>query len=153
VFLFVSCKKHACILCWLLTAGALATLLDGKLVLLHAGTGSSKLDTTRSLDLVGLAASYQFTDKMKTEATNLLEQLEAWVAKQALSLDLAQNAERISGNFDSLLKVMDGLYQVRIRLCCRARRLCSRQCKPTVHACGASPQVCVLPLFLACRSR
>lgn len=88
-------------------------LLDGKLLLLHAGAGSTKLDTARSLDLLGFAASYQFTDKMKSEAVTLLEQLEAWVDRQALSLDLAQNAERISGNFDSLLKVMDSLYQVR----------------------------------------
>lgn len=69
---------------------------------------------------MGLAASYQFMEKMKTEATSLLEQLEGWVGKQALSLELAQNAERISGNFDSLLKIMDSLYQVRVRLCCAA---------------------------------
>jgi hypothetical protein len=94
------------------TAGALPTLLDGKLLLLHACPGSNKLDTARSLDLLGFAASFQFTDKMKTESVALLEQLEAWVDKQALSLDLAQNTERISGNFDSLLKVMDSLYQV-----------------------------------------
>jgi hypothetical protein len=94
------------------TAGALPVLLDGKLLLLHACPGSNKLNTARSLDLLGFAASFHFTDKMKTESVALLEQLEAWVDKQALSLDLAQDIERISGNFDSLLKVMDSLYQV-----------------------------------------
>lgn len=49
---------------------------------------------------------------MKTEAVALLEGLEAWVDKQAQNLDLAQNTEHISGNFDSLLKVLDSLYQV-----------------------------------------
>lgn len=87
-------------------------VLDGKLLLLHAGAGSNKLETARSLDLLGLAASYKFSERMKVEAVTLLEQLEAWVDKQALSLDVAQNAERISQSFDSLLKVLDSLYQV-----------------------------------------
>lgn len=87
-------------------------LLDGKLLLLHAGAGSNKLDTARSLDFLGLAASFKFSDKMKVEGVALMEQLEAWVDKQGLSLDLAQNTERIAGSFDSLLKVLDSLYQV-----------------------------------------
>jgi len=92
--------------------GALAVVLDGKLLLLHAGAGSNKLETARSLDLLGVAASYKFSERMKVEAVTLLEQLEAWVDKQALSLDVAQNGERISQSFDSLLKVLDSLYQV-----------------------------------------
>lgn len=91
----------------------MAVLHDGKLLLLHGGAGSNKLDTARSLDLFGLAASYKFTDKMKGEAVALLEQLESWVDKQALSLDVAQSTERISSSFDSLLRVLDSLYQVR----------------------------------------
>lgn len=93
-------------------AGAFPVLLDGKLLLLHAAAGSNKLDTARSLNLLAFAASYKFTEKMKGEAVSLLEHLEAWVDKQAQSLDLAQNTERIAGNFDSLLKVLDSLYQV-----------------------------------------
>lgn len=82
------------------------------MLLLHAAAGSNKLDTARSLDLLAFASSYKFTEKMKSEGVSLLEHLEAWVDKQAQSLDLAQNTERISGNFDSLLKVLDSLYQV-----------------------------------------
>lgn len=102
---------HVC-LHFICCAGALAVTLGGKLLLLHAAAGSNKLDTARSLDFLGLAASYNFNDKMRSEAVLLLEQLEAWVDKQAKSLDMAQNAERIAGSFDSLLKVMDSLYQV-----------------------------------------
>lgn len=96
--------------------GAAAAVVDGALVLLHAGVGSNKLDTARSLDVLALAASYKFTDKMRTEAVALLEQLESWVDKQSISLDLAQNTDRISSSFDSLLKVLDSLYQVSLSM-------------------------------------
>jgi hypothetical protein len=96
-------------------AGALATLLEGKLVLVNASAGSPKFDCASSLDLLALAASYSFTTKMKVDAVTLLESLEAWVDKQANSLDLAQNLEKLAQSFDSLLKTMDALYQVSAR--------------------------------------
>jgi hypothetical protein len=96
-------------------AGALATLLEGKLVLVKASAGSPKFDCASSLDLLALAASYSFTTKMKVDAVTLLEGLEAWVDKQAISLDLAQNLEKLGQSFDSLLKTMDALYQVSAR--------------------------------------
>lgn len=92
--------------------GALVSLVDGKLVLLHAGPGSNKLDTARSLDVFGLTASYKFTERMKGDAVSMLEKLEAWVDKQGLSLEVGQNVERLGQSFDSLLKVLDSLYQV-----------------------------------------
>eukprot|EP00882_Tetradesmus_deserticola_P010125 GHRQ01010697.1.p1 GENE.GHRQ01010697.1~~GHRQ01010697.1.p1 ORF type:complete len:387 (+),score=127.04 GHRQ01010697.1:1021-2181(+) len=98
-----------------LPAGALATLLEGKLVLVNASSGSPKLDCACSLDLLALAASYSFTTKMKVDAVTLLENLEAWVDKQAISLDLAQNLEKLAQSFDSLLKTMDSLYQVKVK--------------------------------------
>jgi hypothetical protein len=96
-----------------LTAGAYTSLVDGKLVLLHAAPGSTKLDTARSLDLFGLAASYKFATKMRVDAVALLEKLEAWADKQASSLELGQNVDRLGQSFDSLLKVLDSLYQAR----------------------------------------
>jgi hypothetical protein len=119
--------KHVIhLLCCALLAGALATLLEGKLVLVNAAAGSPKFDCACSLDLLALAASYSFTTKMKVDAVTLLESLEAWVDKQATSLDLSQNLEKLAQSFDSLLKTMDALYQVsvsavlplQLRLCC-----------------------------------
>eukprot|EP00882_Tetradesmus_deserticola_P026266 GHRQ01028943.1.p1 GENE.GHRQ01028943.1~~GHRQ01028943.1.p1 ORF type:complete len:155 (-),score=29.71 GHRQ01028943.1:487-951(-) len=112
-----------------LPAGALATLLEGKLVLVNASTGSPKLDCACSLDLLALAASYSFTTKMKVDAVTLLENLEAWVDKQAISLDLAQNLEKLAQSFDSLLKTMDSLYQVSMSI-----YLC-RRCFVTISCC------------------
>lgn len=97
-----------CCLC----AAPLVTLADGKLVSVNAAAGSPKLDLAASLDLFGLAASYKFTDKMRTEAVAQLEALEAWVDKQQLGMELAQHLDTLSQSFDSLLKVMDALYQV-----------------------------------------
>eukprot|EP00878_Enallax_costatus_P042118 GHUV01049147.1.p1 GENE.GHUV01049147.1~~GHUV01049147.1.p1 ORF type:complete len:127 (-),score=42.34 GHUV01049147.1:374-754(-) len=98
--------------CRTLLTGALAALLDGKLVLLDSAAGSLKLDSICSLDLMCLTNSYNFATKMKTDSVTLLEGLESWVDKQSHSMDAAQNLEKLSGNFDSLLKVMDSLYQV-----------------------------------------
>jgi hypothetical protein len=78
----------------------------------NAAAGSPKFDNACSLDLLALAASYSFTTKMKVDAVTLLESLEAWVDKQAASLDLAQNLEKLAQSFDSLLNTMDALYQV-----------------------------------------
>ena len=64
------------------------------------------------MSLFGLAASYRFTTKMRVDAVALLEKLEAWADKQALSLELGQNVDRLGQSFDSLLKVLDSLYQV-----------------------------------------
>eukprot|EP00877_Chromochloris_zofingiensis_P015255 jgi/Chrzof1/9984/Cz04g22250.t1 len=97
------------------TTAPLVTLADGKLVSVNAAAGSPKLDLAASLDLFGLAASYKFTDKMRTEAVAQLEALEAWVDKQQLGMELAQHLDTLSQSFDSLLKVMDALYQVKLK--------------------------------------
>lgn len=114
--------------CVALSPGALAALLKGKLVLVNAAAGSPKFDCACSLDLLALAASYSFTTKMKVDAVTLLESLEAWVDKQAISLDLAQNLEKLSQSFDSLLKTMDALYQVSV---VRSRPYCCLFCIST----------------------
>lgn len=93
-------------------AGALAALLDGKLVLISGAAGSLKLDTASSLDLFALAAKHDFTEKMKGDSVALLETFEAWADKQAVNMELAQSLDRLSQNFESLLKVMDTLQQV-----------------------------------------
>jgi len=93
-------------------AGALAALLDGKLVLISGAAGSLKLDTAKSLDLFGLAAKHEFTEKMKGDGVTLLEAFEAWADKQAVNMELAQSLDRLAQNFESLLKVMDTLHQV-----------------------------------------
>lgn len=85
-------------------------------MLLEAAAGSVKLDSICSLDLMSLTNSYSFATKMKTDSVALLEGLEAWVDKQAHSMDMAQNLEKLSQNFDSLLKVMDSLYQVHLHV-------------------------------------
>jgi ATP-dependent phosphoenolpyruvate carboxykinase len=90
----------------------LAALLDGKLVLISGAAGSLKLDTAKSLDLFGLAAKHEFTEKMKGDGVTLLEAFEAWADKQAVNMELAQSLDRLAQNFESLLKVMDTLYQV-----------------------------------------
>ena len=100
---------------WLLCLhiGAMATLVAGKLVMVNSSPGSNKLDTAASLDLFGLAAANEFTEKMKVQAVVLLERLEAWADRQAAGMELAQHQDRLTSSFDNLLKVMDALYQVR----------------------------------------
>jgi hypothetical protein len=57
-------------------------------------------------------SDWSFTEKMRGEASTLLERLEAWVEKQNSGMEAAKNPERLQQNFESLLKVMDALYQV-----------------------------------------
>lgn len=49
------------------------------------------------------------------EGVALLENLEAWAEKQSKSLDMGTsgNLDCLAASFDSLLKVMDALFQVR----------------------------------------
>lgn len=114
-------------------AGAMAALMDGKLILVDASAGSPKFDSVCSLDLIALTSSYSFSTKMKNDVVTLLEGLESWAEKQTLSMDMAQNLDKLSQNFDSLLKVMDSLYQVRA---CTAKSDCAsrtmRQATPHV---------------------
>jgi hypothetical protein len=98
--------------------GAFASIMDGKLVLVHAAPGSTKLEVARSLDLAGLAASFKFTTKMCVDAVALLEKLEAWADKQAHALEQGLHMERLSESFDSLLRVLDSLYQVSLSVAC-----------------------------------
>lgn len=93
-------------------SGALAALMGSKLVLLDGALGSSKFDALSSIDLMALMSSYNFTTKMKTDAVALLESFEAWADKQASSMDMAQSVDKLGQNFESLLRVMDSLYQV-----------------------------------------
>lgn len=53
----------------------------------------------------------------QVEGLALLEGLEAWSDKQMRGLELgsAAHLDRLSSSFDSLLKVMDALYQVKVR--------------------------------------
>jgi hypothetical protein len=101
---------HTLLCSW--PAGAFASIVDGKLVLVHAAPGSTRLEVARSLDLPGLAASFKFTTKMCVDAVALLERLEAWADKQAHNLEQGLHVDRLSESFDSLLKVLDSLYQV-----------------------------------------
>jgi hypothetical protein len=57
-------------------------------------------------------AKFEFVERMKVEAVDLLERLEAWAEKQAAAMDMGRNLDKLSQNFDSLLRVMDALYQV-----------------------------------------
>ncbi len=57
-------------------------------------------------------SDWSFTEKMRGEASTLLERLEAWVEKQNSGMEAAKNPERLQQSFESLLKVMDALYQV-----------------------------------------
>ncbi len=96
-------------------AGALATLVDGKLVCLSSATGSPKIDLAASLDLFALAESFAFSERMRNEAVALLEGLEVWVEKQGGGMEMAvHHKEQLSVSFDNLLKVMDSLYQVSV---------------------------------------
>jgi hypothetical protein len=61
---------------------------------------------------VQVSSDWGFTEKMRGEAAALLERLEAWVEKQACGMEAARSPERLAQHFDSLLKVMDALYQV-----------------------------------------
>jgi len=97
------------------TPGASFALLDGRLFSVSGPSGASKLDALDSLDLFGLAASYAFTDRMRAEVQGLLQALEVWAERQAAGLELAAQPEALAASFDSLLRVMDALYQVRTR--------------------------------------
>ncbi len=97
--------------------GNVATLLNGRMVVLNSAAGSPKLDIVQSLDFVAAKESYEFLTKMKTDGPALLEALEAWCDKQAHGMELARNVDAVSKNFDSLLKVMDALFQVRETVC------------------------------------
>jgi hypothetical protein len=57
-------------------------------------------------------SDWGFVEKMRGEAAVLLERLEGWVEKQAGGMEAARSPERLQQHFDSLLKVMDALYQV-----------------------------------------
>jgi hypothetical protein len=114
----------------------MGALVNGKLSIVYSAPGSTKLDQAASLDIFGLAASYQFTEKMKVQAVSLLEALEAWSEKQALGMELAQHQEKMSGSFESLLKVMDALYQVRVAAGRVLRRAGTAHLQPTACACG-----------------
>lgn len=102
----------------LASAGSLGTLVDGRLVVLNSAAGSPKLDLAASLDFVKTRDSLDFVEKMKTQGPALLEALEGWCDRQAHGMELARNLEGVTKNFDSLLKVMDALYQV-----CWAKRV------------------------------
>ena len=99
-----------------LPTGSVATLLAGKLVVLNSATGSPKLDIASSLDFVAIREAMNFTDKMKVEAVHLLERLEEWTEKQRHAMEMARNLDKLGQSFDSLLKVMDSLFQVRSRV-------------------------------------
>ncbi|CAD7704939.1 unnamed protein product [Ostreobium quekettii] len=98
-----------------LSHGAPAALVDRKLVTLNAGAGSPKLDIASSLDVFAVRESMAFVPKMREEAYALLEELDGWVDRQGKGLELASNLESLSQKFDSLLKVMDSLYQIKFK--------------------------------------
>ncbi len=63
----------------------------------------------------------------QVEAIRLLEQLEAWVERQAMGVALAHNAEKLASSFESLLKVSH--VPVHIVCCCVTFRLaCAGVC-------------------------
>lgn len=96
-----------------LPTGSVATLINGRLVTLNSATGSPKLDLAASIDFIEVREQYSFAHKMKQEAMALLEGLESWADKQMHGMELARNLEKLGQSFDSLLKVMDALFQVR----------------------------------------
>eukprot|EP00798_Chlamydomonas_sp_ICE-L_P023007 gene23007-30199_t len=98
-----------------LPTGSVATLLGNKLVMLNSNAGSPKLDMASSLDFIGIRDSFNFVDKMKVESVAILERLETWIDKQTHAMDLAQNLEKLGQSFDSLLKVMDSLFQIKTK--------------------------------------
>jgi hypothetical protein len=61
---------------------------------------------------------------IQVEAAAQLEALEAWAERQARGLELASagKTEHLASSFDSLLKVMDALYQVRAQCSAPAMR-------------------------------
>lgn len=99
-----------------LPSGSVATIMNKKLVMLNAAAGSPKLDVAMTLDIFGVRESFAFLPKMKEEAHALLDALEAWVVQQEKGLELASNPDMLAQKFDSLLKVMDALYQVKEEL-------------------------------------
>ncbi|KAI8464229.1 MAG: flagellar alpha dynein [Monoraphidium minutum] len=95
--------------------GAMLALCDGKLFAVAGSAGSAKLDGVASLDLFGLAASYAFGERMRAEVAGLLQGLEVWAEKQGAGMELGAQPDALAANFESLLRVMDALYQVRVR--------------------------------------
>ncbi|DBA86689.1 TPA: Dynein alpha chain, flagellar outer arm [Trebouxia sp. C0004] len=95
--------------------GAVATLHGSKLVCLNSAAGSPKLDLAMSLDIQATAEQYGFAAKMRNQAIEQLKALETWVERQATGLDMAANPESLRQSFDKLLKVMDSLYQARVK--------------------------------------
>ncbi|GBF96391.1 dynein heavy chain axonemal [Raphidocelis subcapitata] len=89
-------------------------LLDGKLYAVTGAAGSPKLDQLDSLDLFGLASAYAFGERMRAEVSGLLQNLELRAERQAAGMELAAQPEALAASFDSLLRVMDALYQVRV---------------------------------------
>ena len=79
--------------------------MDGKLVAVSAAPGPGKLDALSSLDAFGLAAAYNFSERMRNEAAGLLQALELRAERQAAGLELAAQPEALAANFDSLLRV------------------------------------------------
>ena len=56
--------------------------------------------------------AYSFATKMKEEAAGVLSKLEIWTKRQNSGLELASDTGALEKKFDSLLVVMDALYQV-----------------------------------------
>jgi hypothetical protein len=53
----------------------------------------------------GLAGSYAFGERMRSEATALLQGLELWAEKQAAGVELGGQPEMLATSFESLLRV------------------------------------------------
>lgn len=84
---------------------ALLTLLDGKLACVSAASAAPKLDALATLDVFGLAAAYNFSERMRADAAGLLQALEMRAERQQAGLDLAAQPDALASNFDSLLRV------------------------------------------------
>eukprot|EP00891_Asterochloris_glomerata_P001316 jgi/Astpho2/1316/Aster-06188 len=95
--------------------GMVASVVQNRMVCLNSAAGSNKLDTASSLDIPATMALYSFGPKMKVQAVEQLKALETWVERQATGLDMATNPEALRQSFDKLLKVMDSLYQTRVK--------------------------------------
>lgn len=83
----------------------LAALHDGHLLCLSTSAGSTRLDMARSIDLLAARESVSFLAKMRPEVASAVKDLEGWVAKQQLGLDLGAHAESLGQSPDKLLKV------------------------------------------------
>lgn len=99
----------------MLPTGSIATLRGNRLVILNSATGSAKLDLVSSIDFLEARSAYVFLPKMKAASVELLEGLEGFCESMNKCLVLAREPEKLLGNFDNLLKVMDSLLQVKNR--------------------------------------